>query len=51
MKIAEEAILCDFSDVLPLLPGLQLNRPEVEDPFHDERKDAWADVNTYCCID
>ena len=32
-----------FSDVLPLFPGLQLDRLEVENCFHDEVGDGWGD--------
>ena len=36
-----------FSDFLPLFSGLQLDRLEVEDAFHDNGKDLWADIGTY----
>ncbi|KAH8662914.1 hypothetical protein BGZ60DRAFT_412264 [Tricladium varicosporioides] len=38
----------NFSSVLPLFPGLQLDLLTVEDCYHDENvNDGWGDVGTY----
>jgi hypothetical protein len=41
-----------FPYVLPLFPGLQLDRLIVEDPYHDEGvNDGWGDTGAYCDVD